>query len=419
MFNSVAGVDVHKEKITITVLKKNHENTIEKIIWESSTFTEDLEITGKKILDLGVKHVAMESTGVYWKPIFNVWDKLGLVITLGNATHIKNVPGRKTDVKDSEWIATLHLNGLIRPSYIPEAEFRELRLLTRHRMSLIDDLARVKNRIQKLLEDGNLKLGSVISDIFGVAGTRIIESIASGEDDPDYLASLVTTNVKKTREVIRKSLVHTLQEVHKKILQNLLLEMKYLKQLCLDIEDEISTRLKPHEEIINQLCTIPGINQKLAEDILAETSINMSTFKDDKNFAAWAGVAPGNHESASKKKKTKCRHGNPILKKCLIQAANGAVKKKYSFFQAKADKLTLQTGSRNKAKVAIANKISRVIFKMLNDKNCKYKDPGPIKAVNPQKKIMNLVNKLKKLGVEINYHTEEKIECKSKITTVV
>ena len=185
MLSRVAGVDIGKEELAITVLIEEDGQTI-KHQFECKTFTDDLIRTGQKLLDLGVKHVAMESTGVYWKPIWNVWKPLGLIITLGNAAHLKNVPGRKTDIKDSEWIATLHRNGLIRASYVPEREYQELRLLTRHRQNLVEDASRLKNRVQKILEDGNIKLSSVISDVFGVSGRKIVRGDFSRNDRQEY-----------------------------------------------------------------------------------------------------------------------------------------------------------------------------------------------------------------------------------------
>jgi transposase len=170
-----AGVDVHKEMLAITALVGMPEEKPQTVHLECSTFSDDLMAAGLKLKEMGVLDVAMESTGVYWKPVFNVWDRLGLRVVVGNATHIKNVPGRKTDIKDSQWIAELHRYGLIRPSFIPDGEFQRMRLLSRHRTNLTEDLARVKNRIQKVLEDGNIKLGSIVSDVFSVAGLSVLE----------------------------------------------------------------------------------------------------------------------------------------------------------------------------------------------------------------------------------------------------
>ncbi|MBF0300980.1 MAG: IS110 family transposase [Oligoflexia bacterium] len=302
LFDIVAGVDVHKDFLSISVITggRNGEEIME--TWECSTFTDDLATAGKKILSLGAKHVAMESTGVYWRPVYNVWNSMGIIITLANASHVKNVPGRKTDPHDSRWIAKLHRCGLIRGSYIPEVEFQELRALTRHRRSLITDLAKVKNRTQKILEDGNIKLGSVLSDVFGVAGYAIVTALANGEIDPDKLADLVVTNVKAPRSEIRKSLIHTLKGYQVLLLQELLRQYMSLQNLIDSINKEIDEKMTKHQPLIEKLDAVPGIDVKIAQDIIAEATTKMENFKDAKTFAAWAGVAPGNNESGGKKK---------------------------------------------------------------------------------------------------------------------
>jgi transposase len=302
--SAVAGVDVHQGQLTITTLVGTDSKNLSKTTWECKTFTEDLIEAANKIKSLGVTEVAMESSGVYWRPVFNIWSNMGLVITLGNAHHIKNVPGRKTDKKDSEWLANLHRNGLIRASYIPQEEFRLLRNLTRHRSNLSNDITDVKNRLQKVLEDGNVKLQSVVSDVFGVAGRKVISAIINGEKDPFKLAILVDTNVKSPKEIILKSLENRLSETNVFLLKQLYSQILYLENLQCELEKEIKERMKPYEKQIKKLDEIPGIDTKLAEVIVAEATTNMEAFKDAKAFAAWAGVAPGNNESAGKKKVT-------------------------------------------------------------------------------------------------------------------
>lgn len=307
MLSRVAGVDIGKEELVITVLIEEDGQTT-KHQFVSKTFTDDLMKTGLKLLDLGVKHVAMESTGIYWKPIWNVWQPLGLIITLGNAAHLKNVPGRKTDILDSEWIATLHRNGLIRASYVPEREYQELRLLTRHRQNLVEDASRLKNRVQKILEDGNIKLSSVISDVFGVSGRRIVEAIAQGTTDKYVLASLVKTNLKR-KEDLPKALSNTLTRVQCLLVRQLLSQYDDIQKLVREVEGEIHSRLEKHSHLIEKLDEVPGIDLVIAQGIVAEATADMSSFKDDRAFAAWAGVAPGNNESAHKKKEPKPEKG--------------------------------------------------------------------------------------------------------------
>jgi hypothetical protein len=302
MHDAVAGVDVHQGKLTITTLVGTDPKKLKTTTWECLTYTDDLIEAANKIKSLGVSQVAMESSGVYWRPVFNIWSRMGLLITLGNAHHIKNVPGRKTDAKDSAWLAQLHRNGLIRNSYIPEEEFRKLRDLTRHRSNLVNDISDVKNRIQKVLEEGNIKIQSAISDVFGVAGRKVLTAIINGEKDAAILASLVDTNVKAKKEVIKKSLNHRLNETNLFLLKQLYSQLLYLDQLQLDLEKEIEEKMRPYEHYVTKLDKIPGIDKKSAQVIIAEATTKMENFKDSKSFAAWAGVASGNNESAGKKK---------------------------------------------------------------------------------------------------------------------
>lgn len=409
LLTHVAGVDVHKKVLVITALIGKGDEDPVSHIFECLTFTEDLEKCGRKLLELGVKDVAMESTGCYWKPVYNVWSAQGLRITLGNATHIKNVPGRKTDVSDSRWIAELHRFGLIRPSYIPEIEFRELRALNRHRANLVGDLARVKNRVSKVLEDGNLKLSSVLSDIFGVAGLAVLTGIAQGKSDPYELIALIQTEVKKPKEEIQKALIHCLTEIHRFQIQEYLIQYKHLQQALARFEDELNKRIEPYSKQVEQLMQIPGVNLISARGLIAEATTKMENFRDDRRFAAWAGVAPGNYQSAGKRKKVRIRHGNPVLKKILVQIARGAVKKKGSYYKVKYGKLTLQTGSKNKATVAIANRIARVVFHLLSNPDKRYRDIGPLRIDSVEQQIKRKIGQLRALGVEVSYQTLQKI----------
>lgn len=299
----VAGVDVHKEMLKITTMIGEANDVVEIKHFDCLTFTDDLEAFGKKLIEMGIKHVAMESTGIYWKPVFNVWQALGLIITLGNAAHMKNVPGRKTDAKDSQWIAQLHRNGLIRASFVPEDEFQELRALTRHRKNLVQDQSRVRNRIQKVLEDGNVKIGSIMSDVMGVGGTAILRAIALGETNPDVLVTKLTTKIKR-KEDLRKALTNRLSKNHCFLIKQLLTQLSNLASNIEDAQQEIDARFLKYASLVERLDEIPGVDKIGAQAILAEATTHMEKFKDAKTFAAWAGVAPGNHESAKKKKES-------------------------------------------------------------------------------------------------------------------
>ncbi|SRR6266568_6824567 len=297
----VAGVDVHKEILAIAVVIGVGDEAPDVTHLECSTFTEDLLACGLKLKEMGVTDVAMESTGVYWKPVFNVWNPLGLKVIVGNATHIKNVPGRKTDMNDAQWIAELHRFGLIRASFIPDGEYQRMRLLSRHRTNLTEDLARVKNRVQRVLEDGNIKLGSVVSDVFGVSGRRILDLISDGVTRPDTLVAAVTTKIKRMEDV-KKALTNCLTKEHCFVIRELMTQFKDLETRIKTVEDELTEKVKPYAHLVEKLKEIPGISSILAMGIIAEASADMTAFRDERSFAAWAGVASGNNESAGKKK---------------------------------------------------------------------------------------------------------------------
>jgi len=300
----VAGIDVHKEMLAITVLIGELDGEPKEYQFESSTFTDDLMALGLKLKEMGVTDVAMESSGIYWKPVFNVFNPLGLKVVVANAAHIKNVPGRKTDMNDSRWIAELHRFGLIRASFIPDGEFQRMRLLSHHRTNLTEDLARVKNRIQKVLEDGNIKLSIVVSDIFGVSGLKVLKQIAGGYTHPNILITEVTTKIKRMKEM-KKALTNCLTTEHCFVINVLMKQYEELKNRIEEDENELCKKVEPYAHLVEELDKIPGIDAILAMGIIAEASANMSSFKDERAFAAWSGVASGNNESAGKKKTSK------------------------------------------------------------------------------------------------------------------
>jgi transposase len=304
----VAGVDVHKDILAITVMIGPEEGEPKIEHFECSTMTDDLKAMGITLKEMGVTDVAMESTGVYWKPVYNVWEPLGLKVIIGNASHIKGIPGRKTDTKDSEWIAQLHRFSLIKPSFVPEGVYQRLRLLSRHRTNLVSDQSKIKNRVEKVLQDGNIKWSSVVSDTFGAAGVKILDLIVDGVTDAQTLASSVKTKIKR-KEDAKKALTNCLTTEHIFVLGELMSQYRYLKQKILDVakdkENELTEKILPYADLVDELDKIPGIDKILAMGIISEATTDMSSFKDGRSFAAWAGVASGNNESAGKKKDQK------------------------------------------------------------------------------------------------------------------
>jgi len=335
---------------------------------------------------------------------------MGLKLTVGQAAHMKNVPGRKTDMNDSQWIAHLHRFGLIKPSLIPDSAFQKIRLLTRHRENLVGDKTRVKNRIQKTLEDGNIKWGSIVSDVFGVAGMCILRAIAKGETNPGDPELLVKTNI-KNKGLAMKALSNCLTGQHVFLLKSLMEQYDQLERQIAEMEEGLAELFKPYAHLLEKLDEIPGVDITLAQSILAETTDDMKNFRDERAFAAWSGVASGNNESAGKKKRSKCRKGNPYLRKALIQAAHGAVKKKKSFYKNKYNKLKFRLGSKNKAKVAVANRIARAIYKILSGEN--YRELGYKRAEGKERKIKTLLSQLKSLGVAVRHEAHETIVSES------
>ena len=297
----VAGVDVHKEMLAITVLIGDRDSEPRVEQFECSTFTEELMKCGIKLKEMGVRDVVMESTGVYWKPIHNVWAPLGLNLTIAQAAHVKNVPGRKTDMNDSHWLAQLHRFGLVRASFIPDEIFQHMRLLSRHRTNLTEDISRVKNRVEKVLQDGNIKWSTVVSDTFGKAGLAVLDLLAQGETNASFLARAVTTKVKRIDEV-EKALTNCFTMNHVFLIKELMDQYYYLKSRVSSVEGELREKALPYHHLIEKLDEIPGIDEILAIGILAEATNDMKNFADERAFAAWAGVAAGNNESAGKKK---------------------------------------------------------------------------------------------------------------------
>ena len=310
----VAGVDVHKDVLAVTVLQGKADEKPEILQFEAGTFTEELMACGSKLLELGVKEVAIESTGIYWKPIHNVWNPMGINITVAQAAHVKNVPGRKTDMNDSHWLAELHRFGLVRSSFIPDEIFQRMRMLSRHRTNLVHDLGRVKNRVQKTLEDGNIKLGTIASDVFGKSGLQVLRAIASGITDAHTLSNKVTTKLKR-RDEARKALTNCFNRQHIFVVQELLEQYDHLQAKITRVENELFDISKPYHHLIEELKKIPGFSDTLAIGVIAEATDDMSHFEDERKFAAWAGVASGNNESAGKKKDQNAAKGIHICER--------------------------------------------------------------------------------------------------------
>lgn len=302
IFDRCGSIDVHKKILTACIMIGKGKR-LKKEIRTYSTMTEDIENLREWFKSERIKKVAMESTGVYWKPVYNILEG-DFEVILANARHIKNVPGRKTDVKDSEWLCMLLRNGLIRSSFIPPRHIRQLRDLTRHRRKLHHNIASEKNRLQKYLEDANIKLSSVVTDIFGASGRDILRQIIKGNTNADELSELARGVLKNKKDELKKSCVGRITDHHRMMIEFSLKHIEYMEGLIAEISSQIEQLSKKHnlQESIELLDTIPGVDETAAADIIAEIGTEMDQFPTEDHISSWAGMCPGNNESGGKKK---------------------------------------------------------------------------------------------------------------------
>jgi len=360
-----AGLDVHKRTVVACVRRVEPAGKVHKTTKTFATMTRDLLDLADWLVAQGVAVVAMESTGTYWKPVFNLLEPR-LSIVLVNAHHIKQVPGRKTDVKDSEWIAQLLQHGLLRASFIPPRSTRELRDLTRQRTRLIGEKTAVANRIQKTLEDANIKLGSVASNVLGVSGRDMIEAIIGGEHDPAQLAERARRRLRGKIPQLREALRGSVTEHHRFLLRGLMDHLGHLERLIGRHCDRIAEAMVGAEEAIRRIMTIPGIDLRVAEVVLAEIGLEMDRFPTAGHLSSWAGLASGNHESAGKRRSGRTTPGNRWLKTALVQAAWAARRAKGTRLAAKFNRIARRRGAK-RAAVAVAHTILVIIYHLLKE----------------------------------------------------
>jgi transposase len=373
LYQRCAGIDVHKATAVVTVGWLDERGVRRKETRTFGTTTPAIARLVAWLIERGVTHVAMESTGVYWKPLFNLLEP-HVSVVLANAAHVKAVPGRKTDVRDSEWLLDLMQHGLIRGSFIPEAPIRALRDLTRYRTELIQERTREANRIQKVLEDANIKLASVASDVLGVSGRAMLRAIADGETDPEVLALLARAALRKKHAALVEALTGRVQDHHRLLLTTLLAHVEHLEQAIAAVSAEIGRRLEPYAAAVELLCSIVGVKRRAAEVIVAEVGVDMGRFADARHLCSWAALCPGNDESAGRRRSGRTRKGNRWLKTVLVQGAWGAAKAKGSYFGAQFRRIARRRGEK-RAVIAVAHSILTVIYHVLKD-GVFYEDLG-------------------------------------------
>jgi transposase len=360
-----AGLDVHKKTVVACARRTEPDGSVSSQVRTFSTMTAELLALSDWLEAQGVRRVAMESTGVYWKPIFNILEGRFEVL-LVNAGRLKQVPGRKTDVKDAEWIAQLLQYGLLAPSFIPQPEIRELRDLTRQRAELVRDQTAVANRIQKVLEDANIKLGDVASDVLGVSGRAMIRAIIAGEDDPERLADLARRSLRGKIPELKRALRGRVTEHHRFLLRALMDQVESLEGLVARYEARIDEAMKPYGAAADRLRGIPGVGERAAEVIVAELGADLAAFPTAGHLSSWAGLCPGNDQSAGKRRSGKTTKGSQWLRTMMVQVAWAASHTKETIFSACYGRWVKRLGKK-KALVALAHKILVVIWHVLRD----------------------------------------------------
>lgn len=411
IYSNVAGLDVHKKNVFVCVRRLDASRRT-KVIEEVRTFgtmTGDLLELLDWLRTMQVTHVAMESTGVLWKPIWNVLEGHDLTLLLVNPRELKQAPGRKSDVRDCQWIAQLLQCGLLRSSFVPPRPQRELRDLTRQRAQLVDDHTRTANRIHKVLEDANIKLGSVASDVLGKSGRAMLKALLAGERDPVKLADLAERTLRHKIPALQRALLGKFTEHHQFLIGQLLEQLEYLERQIAVFSARIEERLRPHlaDEPLARLDKIMGVNRRTIENVVAEIGTNMDQFPDADHLSSWAGLCPAHDESAGKKKRTRIAKGNRWLKRALTEAAWAASHSKDSYLAAQYRRLAGKRGKK-RALIAVAHSMLVIFYHMLK-RPMEYQDLGRdyFDRLHPERLKRYLVKRLEGLGYQVTLTVPE------------
>jgi transposase len=394
------GLDVHKKVVAACVLTPGERGAARKEQRAFGTMTEDLERLAAWLTERGVTHVAMESTGSYWKPVWNVLEER-FALVLANAQHVKRVPGRKTDVKDAEWLAELLRHGLVQGSFVPDRAQRELRELTRYRTSLVEERTAAVNRLQKVLEGANVKLASVASDVTGVSARAMLAEIVAGSTDATALAELAVGRLREKIPVLQQALAGHVGPHQRFLLAQQLAHVDFLDEQIARLDAEVAERTRPFEEAIARLDTIPGVSRRVAETLVAEIGVEMARFPTPGHLASWAGMCPGNDESAGKRRSGKTRKGSPALRRALTQAGHAAGRSKTTYLGAQYRRLAARRGAK-KATIAVGHTILTIAYYVLT-RSTTYADLGSgyFDERDRDGVRRRLVGRLEKLGYKV------------------
>ncbi|HQJ52659.1 MAG TPA: IS110 family transposase [Anaerolineae bacterium] len=373
VYERCCGIDVHKRTVVACAIVPGADGQAVKETRTFDTLTAHLEALAGWLQGLEVTHVAMESTGVYWKPVYNLLDGRFAILVV-NAEHIKALAGRKTDVQDAERIADLLRHGLLKGSFIPSAELRALRDLTRYRTRLGDERVSEINRVQKVLEDANIKLASVATDVMGVSGRAMLDQIVQGQADPAVLAELARGRLREKQDLLQQALSGRVQAHHRFMLAQHLSHIDFLEEAIARLDQEIAEQMRPFAAALEAWDSLPGINQRIAEIVVAEIGADLAPFEDAAHLASWTGMCPGNNESAGKRYSGKTRKGSPWLRRALVEAAHGAARTKNKYFQALYRRLAARRG-KQRAAMAVGHSLLVTGYYLIT-RQTKYEDLG-------------------------------------------
>ena len=396
VYRCCCGIDVHKKVIVACLI-----NGGEQELREFGTTTSEIKTLANWLIESGCEMIAMESTGVFWKPLYNLFELMDLDAMIVNAAHMKALPGRKTDVKDAEWIADLLRHGLLRASYIPSREQRELREITRYRKSLTEERCREVNRLQKILEGANIKLDSVVKDITGKSARKLLQRIIDDDiPDSDEVSRLIHGRMRSKLDQIVASIDGITTPLQRKLLAQIIDHIDDLNRRIGELDKLVQAYMAEYEAAIEAIDEIPGIARRSAEVILAEIGIDMSRFPSAAHLCSWAGICPGNYQSAGRQKHGKTTKGNKALKTILTQCAKSAKTVKSSYFSAQYQRITARRG-KNRATLAVAHSMLIAIYHILS-KKVAFRDLGAdyYDSFNRDRKINSYLKRLKALGWE-------------------
>jgi transposase len=401
IYERCCGLDVHKKSVVACLIVAGAGGEPKKEIRTFGTMTEDLLELSDWLAAAGCTHVAMESTGVYWKPIYNLLEAAFMPL-LVNARHIKTVPGRKTDVKDCEWIADLLRHGLLRGSFVPERAQRELRELTRYRTALVRERAAEVNRLQKTLEGANIKLASVATDIMGKSGRQMLKALIEGSTDTSAMAQLAKGKLRAKIPQLERALRGCCAAHQHFLIAQQLAHIDFLEETIERLSTEVAERVSPSEEAIERLETIPGVGRRTAEAMLAEIGSDMSRFPTAEHLASWAGMCPGNNDSGGKRRSGQTNKGNPWLRAALVEAAQAAGRTKDTYLSAQYRRLTSRRGKK-RAAVAVGHTILVIAYYLLQ-RSCGYEELGSdyFDKRDRQAVERRLVRRLEGLGYKVS-----------------